>query len=115
MTRVNASLCVQQKAPVLSEGVDELPQVERAAQCLFVVINDEERKEDCKSLLSKSHFWGATTPCCVAKNDSYPCHCRPEYDLISLETNIGGPFFELLEIVVALFTANAKNIGVAMY
>ncbi|GKD70031.1 hypothetical protein Tco_1324121, partial [Tanacetum coccineum] len=38
-------------------------------------------------------------------------HCR--HDLISLETNIGGPFLGLLEIVAVLFTANAKNIGVA--
>nr|GEV34523.1 60S ribosomal protein L6-3 [Tanacetum cinerariifolium] len=38
-------------------------------------------------------------------------HCQ--HDLISLETNIGGPFLGLLEIVAALSTANAKNIGVA--
>ncbi|GJZ70902.1 hypothetical protein Tco_0634753, partial [Tanacetum coccineum] len=38
-------------------------------------------------------------------------HCR--HDLILLETNIGGPFLGLLEIVAAFFTADAKNIGVA--
>ncbi|GKE72563.1 hypothetical protein Tco_1534604 [Tanacetum coccineum] len=38
-------------------------------------------------------------------------HCR--HDLISLEMNIGGPFLGLLEIVAALFTADAKYIGVA--
>ncbi|GJW85043.1 ribonuclease H-like domain-containing protein [Tanacetum coccineum] len=38
-------------------------------------------------------------------------HCR--HDLISLEMNIGGPFLGLLEIVAVLFTADAKNIGVA--